>query len=71
MSTYRHNDSWLSRDLVRNIDVHVDFGRVGTKVVDFFQLRGQSHLRGEKPENSLEQHLGLTRDKLPVFFGGC
>lgn len=45
VNTHCHNDSWLFRDLVRNIDVHVDFGGIRAEVIDFLQLRGERHLR--------------------------
>ena len=36
------DDGGLGGELVRDVDVHVDFGGVGAEVVDFFELGGAS-----------------------------
>jgi len=51
-----HNDGGLGRDLVWDVDVHVDLGGIGTKVVHLLQLRRERHLRGQEAEYRIEQH---------------
>ena len=62
---YRHDDGGIRGNLGRDIDVHVDLGRVVAKIADLRQRRAEAgRRRGDEPKDSPEKHNGLLAARI-------